>query len=96
MKKEYDGTTEMKSAFELDEDFKRNHEQLKKYKELSDKGELGVYIMTKGKPLNKWEQMIRRILPNSLYAESLWYKATGSILGTTDEDGKMKPFKINI
>ncbi len=85
-----------KSIFDLDEDFKKNHEQLKKYLELKDNGELGCYIVTEGKPLNKWEQMICRILPNSLYAESLWNKANGEILGRSDENGKMKPFKINI
>lgn len=60
------------------------------------KEQFGCYIMTKGEPLNKYEQMICRIFPDSLYAESLWYKANGRILGQVDENGNMKPFTVEL
>ena len=75
---------------------KRNLDQLKEFRELSDNGKLGCYIITKGKPLNKYEQIICRIIPNSLYAESLWYKANGTILGQADDTGNIRPFTLEI
>ena len=60
------------------------------------KDEIGYYIITKGKSLNKYEQMIRRIIPYSLYAEHLWYKENGQIVGTSDDNGNMLPFTIEL